>query len=181
MYTLPARSTRVVPISILVLTVACAAGCTTNPALILPDDARSADIAKLTEQGQSMPQACVYWIPLVHCEIAAITHSMRVRPHHPKGYCVANTETWGPFGLFAAEFRAAWFDDQNSFYEDDLHSTVLWGLVHRSRSLIRVPTGYRQEVQTRVLWFFNFGPFVRYETGEEIPKPVIPPGVATAP
>jgi len=115
----------------------------------------------------------ISWLPL----IAMSAEIYNVADHQmPKGTGYAAFDAYGPLFMFVAS-ETFQYDEQQRLYERNEDSSYLWGLVRSERNDVRVPSGWRVDTETSILFGLLRWPAEYYMSNLPIDRltAVVPP------
>lgn len=115
----------------------------------------------------------VSWVPLIamNAEIYNVSN-----PTMPKGTGYAAFDAYGPL-FFIVDAETFHYDEQQRLYERSEDSSYLWGLFRTERNDVRVPSGWRVDTETSLLFGLLRWPAEYYMSNLPIDRltPVVPP------
>ena len=108
------------------------------------ETARQAELEKNNKGGLGD----VMWLPLLTMKAEIYNEPSAV---WPKGTGYADYDAYGPLFMFA-DSDVCHYDEQQRLYERNLASQYLWGLYKSEQNEVRVPTGWRVDHETSLLF-----------------------------
>lgn len=133
------------------------ASCSTNNYSFAARDGLPPNVEVLEQARQELASAPgsknnglgdISWLPLIamNAEVYNTAH-----PQMPKGTRYAEFDAFGPLFMFV-DAETYQYDEQQRLYERGEDASYLWGLVRSERNDVRVPSGWRVDTETSVLF-----------------------------
>jgi hypothetical protein len=104
----------------------------------------------------------VSWYPLL--ALNAETYDASNDPR-PKGTRYVDFESYGPLFMFA-DAEEYHYDEDQQVYEHNIGKSYLWGLYRFERNDVRVPSGWRYDEETSLLFGLMRWPSDAYVTNK---------------
>ena len=127
------------------------ASCSTYPDS-WPESDGSPDLALLEQQRRDVdsdkPISGVSWLPLVRLHGERYGPS---KPGLPEGTTYSELYGYGPL-LFAGAVHKRHYDEAKALFERGCETYALWGLWQQRRTDVRVPSGWRVEAESSLLF-----------------------------
>ena len=111
----------------------------------------------------------ITYVPFAHLDLQAFAENDDTA-RYPEGHAFISVRSWLPlFGIVDGDFEL--YDAEQSAYEKNELTSVLWGLWTRQRTTLQTGHGERTARNYSLLWIFDWGPSVDYDHAEEDPAP----------
>lgn len=114
------------------------------PDVQMLEEARLEQLAKNNNGGLGD----VSWLPLLAMNMELYNVS---NPPWPKGTGYAEYDAYGPLFMFV-DAESFHYDEQQELYERNVQQSYLWGLYRYERDDVRVPSGWRYNEETSLLF-----------------------------
>ena len=144
-----------------------ASGCVTNHPFVRGAELDvSGLVSELeTKSGEDQALFDITYVPFAHLDLQVFAKNGGTE-RYPEGHAFVSMRSWLPlFGIVDGDIEL--YDAEQSAYEKQEFTSVLWGLWTRERKTIQTGHGERTEHNYSLLWILNWGPSVHYDQPAE--------------
>lgn len=106
--------------------------------------------------------ADMFWCPMLAMNLEVYNAA---KAPMQSGTTYSEVDAFGPLFMFA-DGDAFHYDEKQELYEREIQQTYFWGLYRYGRNDVRVPSGWRQDEESSILFGLLRWPSKEYITGK---------------